>query len=217
MNEPRATQNGPVSPREGLSSSSISVGRPGMTRLTFLAALSVAACTQGTLGKENGPLRVTHAEALPGVMNYIPLSGVAVGVDSQDNAVVVGPASSGFDDPGPTISWFTGHTISRTMPYAHAPTPSAMSIDPSDSIWLVGHLESSLPPVDFGGAPAAAVDGYYLAKLSSDGTQLFVKAISPPGSTFIEGIATDGSGNAYVIGSLRPTGSILESAFVAKF
>jgi len=189
-----------------------------MTRLTFLAALSLAACSGGTLGTESGPLRVTHAEALPGVTNYIPLSGVAVGVDSHDDAVVVGPASSGDSDPGPEISWFTGNTVSRTMTYAHAPTPSAMSLDPSDAIWLVGHLESSAPPVDFGGAPAAAVDGYYLAKLSSDGAQLFVKAIAPPGDTFIEGITTDGSGNAYVIGTRRtPPGSIHESAFVTKF
>jgi hypothetical protein len=188
-----------------------------MTRLTFLAALSLAACSEGTLGTGTGPLRVTHAEALPGVVNYLPLSGVAVAVDSHDNAVVVGPATWSDNDPGPAVSWFKGNTVSRTMTYAHAATPSAMALDSTDSIWLVGHLESSSPPVDFGGEPAAPVDGYYLAKLSSDGTQQFVKAIAAPGSTFLEGIATDGSGNAYVIGTRTPSGSIHESAFVSKF
>ena len=188
-----------------------------MTRLTLLAALSLAACGGGTLGKGSGPLQVTHAEALPGITDYIPLIGVDVGVDSHDNAVVVGPASSGAKDPGPTISWFAGHTISRAMTYAHAPTPSAMAIDPSDSIWLVGHLESGAPPVDFGGTPVTAVDGYYLAKLSSDGAQLFVNAIAPPGNNYVEEMTTDGSGNVYVVGSRRPSGSVNESAFVSKF
>ena len=124
-----------------------------------------------------GPLHVTLAQAVPRRDElHSPHRGCRLASTATTTPSWSGPPRSAPTIPGPAVTWFTGGTVSRRLTYPHAPTPSAMSIDPSDSIWLVGHLESGAPPVDFGGTPVAAVDGYYLAKLSSAGTQVVVKA-----------------------------------------
>jgi hypothetical protein len=155
-------------------------------------------------GNGSGPLRITSARAFPAMQ--MAMVGVRVAVDSQDTAVVVGPSSTSNsgDDPGPTVTWIPTTGAMRKKTFANEPTPRAMAVDAADAVWLTGSLER---PAAFGGTTVPASSfGYYLAKLGSDGSNLFTKAIVREESdTVWDGgysITFDRDGNAYVVGIL---------------
>ena len=155
-------------------------------------------------GNSNGSLHVTSARAFPAA-SVIPFVGLKVAVDSQDTAVVLGPTITSFTgDPGPALTWISNTAQVRTKDFANEPTPRAMAVDAADAVWLTGPLDQ---PATFGGTTVQATSsGYYLVKLSSDGSNVFTKAIvrEEPGTVWDGGysIAFDRDGNAYVAGIL---------------
>jgi hypothetical protein len=158
---------------------------------------------------------VTFAEALPASIRA-PV-GVLIAVDASDTAIVVTPANgTTIADPGPTITWLPLQGSRRALTFANATTPNAMAVDRSGAIWLAGQLYQ---PVSFGGPSLQPIDnGYYLAKLSSDGTPLVTVPVSRTATTFPEAIAADGDGNVYVTGGmLSTTGTVASSVFLTKF
>jgi hypothetical protein len=102
------------------------------------------------------------------------------------------------------------------MTYANAVTPSAIAIDPSRNVWLLGQLFRA---VSFGGPTLQPVDsGYYLVRLDSDGNPALGRAITRAGSALVYGAAADGQGNVYAVGNVYSAGSPLTSSvFVTKF
>jgi hypothetical protein len=138
-------------------------------------------------------------------------------VDSQDTAVVVGPSTSNeAEDPGPTLTSIPLQGAPLKVTFPNAITPEAIAVDASGNIWMVGQL---FRPVSFGGATLPAVEaGYYLAKLTSTGTQVFAMSISRATSPWLRAIVTDAQGNAYVVGGISDNGAPPhQSVFVTKF
>jgi hypothetical protein len=166
-------------------------------------------------GSAGPSFHVTLAEALPASIRA-PV-GVLIAVDASDTAIVVTPSSgTTLGDPGPTITWLPLQGSRHALTFANATTPNAMTVDRSGAIWLVGQLYQ---PVSFGGQTLQPIDnGYYLAKLSPDGTPLATVPISRTDTTFPQAIAADGDGNVYVTGSLLSTsGTVTSSVFLTKF
>jgi hypothetical protein len=167
----------------------------------------------GGSGGSAGSLHVTSSRAFPNFQG----SPLLVVVDSQDTAVVVGPsAASDTDDPGPTATWIPRQGSPHSKTFSNAITPSAIAVDPSRNLWMVGQLYRT---VNFGGGPLAAVDtGYYLARFDTDGNLAFDRAVTRTGSPYIRGAVADSQGNLYVVGGLMSTtGPSTASVFVTKF
>ena len=174
------------------------------------------AVLDATVDGSAGPsFHATFAEAFPASIRA-PV-GLLVAVDNADTAVVVTPSSgSTIGDPGPTITWLPLQGPRRMLTFANAITPNAMTVDKSGTIWLVGQLYRA---VSFGGPTLQPIgNGYYLAKLSSDGSHLATVAISRAETTFPQAIAADGDGNVYVTGGLLSTsGTVSSAVFLTKF
>jgi plastocyanin len=168
----------------------------------------------GTGGVASGPVHITSAVVFPNFQG----ATLRVAVDSQDTAVVVGPsATSMTDDPGPTVTWFPRQGSPHSATFANAITPSAIALDPSRNLWMVGQLYRA---VDFGVGVLAPVDGgYYLARLDASGSVAWSRAVTRAGSVYVGSAVTDSQGNAYVVGGISTTtnGVLEESVFVTKF
>lgn len=167
------------------------------------------------VASDDGALHVTLSHELPATP--LALTGLLVAVDSDDGAVVVGPSSdSSAADPGPSITWFPRGGAMHTVVFTGAVTPAAMALDGGNAIWLAGQLYRN---VTFGSSTLAPIDnGYYLAKLSADGSPQWTIAVPRSDTTFVQAIATDPAGNAYVVGgSSVTTAPFASGAFVTKF
>jgi hypothetical protein len=168
----------------------------------------------GAAGNPNPPLHVTSAQPYPA--NQIALLGLIVAVDSQDRAVVAGVRTSGQgEDPGPAITWIPRTGSPTKLEFPSAVTPEAMTLDPSDNVWMTGQLYRA---VTFGGPTADMVDeGYYLAKLGPTGTALITKAVATTDLTHIRSMTADSAGNVYVVGSRLDLNQNVERVFVTKY
>ena len=112
-------------------------------------------------------------------------------------------------------------------------TVSALQVDASGDVFLVGQTFASNYPVTGGGQGSIGPSGseqIYVTKLDPTGTQILYSTYIPsPGFNTAEAIALDASGNAYVTGitdspsfpttsaNLGICGSFCNTGFIAKF
>lgn len=103
---------------------------------------------------------------------------------------------SKFSSDGSTLlfSTFLGGTFGNTL--------AGMAIDPSGNVYLTGIPATNFPKLTPLSGFASFLNGYFVAKLSSDGSSLLYSTMVPVlESNALTGIAVDSAGAVYVTGA----------------
>ena len=156
-----------------------------------------------------GPVLTVSAQ--PATLSYVGANPCCIAVDGQGNNFVV--SSSALLPPSPlanpTAIWVTklgpsGEVISNfPLEVGTADAPTAAAVDPAGNLWLVGGTPPPPPAVGSGFTVPPAIG--LIVKLDNSGANVLFSGtfggMDVNGSTVINSIAFDPSGNLYMAGS----------------